>query len=41
MQLQGSFIRWLVFQACVWVKSYWMKQGYKHDKVGRLVGLAG
>jgi len=27
----------LVFQICVWVKSFWMKQGLKHDKVSMLI----
>lgn len=34
LQLQKSFIKWLVFTICVWVKSFWMKRGIKHDKVG-------
>jgi hypothetical protein len=33
LQLQKSFIKWLVFTICVWVKSFWMKHGTKHDKV--------
>jgi hypothetical protein len=33
LQLQHSPIRWFIFQACVWLKSFWMKRGMKHDKV--------
>lgn len=33
MQLQASFVKYLVFQVCVWVKSLFMKLGLKHDKV--------
>jgi hypothetical protein len=35
LQLQHSPIKWFIFQACVWVKSFWMKRGIKHDKVSR------
>lgn len=32
-QLQHRPIKRLIFEACVWLKSYRMKRGVKHDKV--------
>lgn len=36
VQLQGRPVSLMVFKLCVWLKSFWMKRGIKHDKVGRL-----
>jgi hypothetical protein len=33
LQLQTSFVKYFVFQACVWIKSFFMKLGLKHNKV--------
>lgn len=44
LQLQKSLIKRLVFQICLWVKSFMMKRGVKHDKVTarcHLLGSAG
>jgi hypothetical protein len=40
LQVSRSFTKRLIFEACLWIKSYRMKRGVKHDKVrGRLLLL--
>lgn len=33
LQVSRSFTKRLIFEACLWIKSYRMKRGVKHDKV--------
>lgn len=32
-QMHKNPIRWGIYQLCLFVKSFWMKRGYRHDKV--------